>query len=208
MSEISVPQNQTDSQTVLPAEETPAASVRENAGSFQTYHIALVGILAAVLAVTGPFAIPIGPVSITLGTFAVILTGYVLGPKYGTVAVAVYLILGTVGLPIFSGATGGFGQIIGPTGGYLVGFLFLAFFTGLFVKLFKNKVVLHAIGAVVGEVVLYILGTGWFVIITGYSVVDALLVCVIPFLIGDTIKLIAAVVVGYLLRRKLKFLPY
>lgn len=77
----------------------------------------MIGVLAAVLCIIGPFAIPIGPVPITLATFGIILTGYVLGPKFGALSVGVYILLGTIGLPVFSGATGGLGKILGPAGG-------------------------------------------------------------------------------------------
>jgi biotin transport system substrate-specific component len=175
--------------------------------SFKTYYLALIGIMAAVLSVIGPFAIPVGPIAITLGTFGVILSGYVLGPKYGTLSVVIYILLGVIGLPVFSGASGGIGKIIGPVGGYIIAFIFLSFSTGLFVTLFKKNIVLHVVGALIGEVVMYIIGTAWFIFVTKTTLAYALTVCVFPFLIGDTIKLAAAVVVGIGLRKKLKFLP-
>jgi biotin transport system substrate-specific component len=121
--------------------------------------------------------------------------------------VGVYLLLGAVGLPVFSGAVGGLGKIVGPTGGYLIGWLALVFLTGLFVKKFPGKIPLHVAGVVAGEVVMYIIGTAWFIFVTKYTLARALAVCVLPFLVGDTIKLIVAVGVGAILRKKLVFLP-
>lgn len=172
----------------------------------KTYQIALVGVMAAILCVIGPFAIPIGPVSITLATFGIILSGYVLGPKLGTLAVLVYLLLGAVGLPVFSGAIGGLSKFVGPTGGYLIGWLALSFLTGLFVVKFKGKIAFHVLGAVLGSLVLYVIGTVWFIVVTGFTLEYALAVCVLPFLVGDAIKIIAAIAVGFALKRKLKFL--
>jgi biotin transport system substrate-specific component len=173
----------------------------------KTFHLVFVGVLAAVLCIIGPFAIPIGPIPITLATFGIILTGYVLGPKFGTLSVGIYILLGTVGLPVFSGGAGGLGKIIGPSGGYIIAWLALAFFTGFFVKKFPGKIPLHVIGALVGELVLYIVGTAWFIVLTKYTLAKAIAVCVLPFLIGDTIKLAAAVGIGAILRKKLVFLP-
>ncbi|GHV61331.1 biotin biosynthesis protein BioY [Spirochaetia bacterium] len=173
----------------------------------RTFHWVLVGVLAAVLCILGPIAVPVGPVPISLATFGVILTAYVLGPKFGALSAAVYIMLGALGLPVFAGATGGIGKIIGPTGGYIIGYLALAFFTGLFVKKFPDKVPLHVAGALVGTVVLYALGTAWFIFVTRYTLTKALGVCVLPFLPGDAIKLAAAVIMGAILRKKLVFLP-
>jgi biotin transport system substrate-specific component len=167
----------------------------------------LVGVLAAVLCILGPFAVPIGPVPISLATFGVILSAYVLGPKFGALSVGVYIILGALGLPVFAGASGGIGKIIGATGGYLVAYLALAFFTGLFVKKFPDKIPLHVVGALIGTMVLYALGTAWFIFLTKYTLGKALAVCVLPFLPGDAIKVAAAVSMGAVLRKKLVFLP-
>jgi biotin transport system substrate-specific component len=191
------------------AELTGVASEGKSSpqNKIKTFNLVLVGVLAAVLAVIGPFAIPIGPVPITLATFGIILSGYVLGHKFGTLAVGIYILLGAVGLPIFSGATGGIGKILGPTGGYIIAWLFLAFATGFAVKKFPGKIYLHVAGALIGELVLYLIGTAWFIFVTKYTLDRALAVCVIPFIPGDSIKLALAVIVGAILRKKLSFLP-
>ena len=97
-----------------------------------------VAIFSALLCVISPFAIPIGSVSITLATFGVYLSGAVLGCKKGGAAVAVYLMLGFIGLPVFSGFMGGVQRLIGPTGGYLVGYIPCAMITGFFSRKFKR----------------------------------------------------------------------
>ena len=93
--------------------------------------MALTGMMAALLCVAGPLSLPVGPVPLSLATFAVYLAGAVLGWKRGTAAVALYLLIGLCGLPVFSGFSGGFQKLAGVTGGYLVGYLFCALITGL-----------------------------------------------------------------------------
>jgi biotin transport system substrate-specific component len=195
------------SKTLNPETAVSRETVESPQAKSKTFNLVLIGVLAAVLCVIGPFAIPIGPVPITLATFGIILTGYVLGPRFGPLSVGVYILLGTIGLPVFSGATGGLGKILGPSGGYIVAWLALAFFTGFLVKKFPNKIPLHVAGAVAGEVVLYVIGTAWFIFVTKYTLPKAIAVCVAPFLIGDTIKLALAVTVGAILRKRLPFLP-
>ena len=113
--------------------------------SSKTQSIAMIGMFTAVLAVLSILQIPMpSGVPITLQTFAVALCGYCLGKKNGTLCVALYLILGFVGVPVFTGMTAGIGKLFGYTGGFLYGFLFLAFFCGLGSQL-KN----HAVGVLV-----------------------------------------------------------
>ena len=114
--------------------------------SSKTQSIAMIGMFTAVLAVLSILQIPMpSGVPITLQTFAVALCGYCLGKKNGTLCVALYLILGFVGVPVFTGMTAGIGKLFGYTGGFLYGFLFLAFFCGLGSQL-KN----HTVGVLVG----------------------------------------------------------
>ena len=120
--------------------------------------MAEVAVFSALLCVISPFAIPIGPVSITLATFGVYLSGAELGCKKGGAAVAVYLMLGFIGLPVFSGFMGGVQRLIGPTGGYLVGYIPCAMITGFFSRKFK-RLWASAAGMALGTVVLYALGT-------------------------------------------------
>ena len=162
--------------------------------------MALTGVFAALLCVISPFAIPIGPVSITLATFGVYLSGAVLGPKNGAAAVAIYLLLGFVGLPVFSGFSGGFQRLFGPTGGYLVGYIFAALVTGLFVEKI-SKPWSSAAGMLLGTAILYAFGTAWFCLISKTALLPALMACVVPFLPGDALKIVCAAVLGDRLRR-------
>lgn len=161
----------------------------------KTKKLVLCGLCAALLCVLSPLAIPVGPVPITLATFAVMLSAALLGPKLGVTAVAIYLLLGCVGTPVFAGFSSGFGALLGPTGGYLIGYLPLALVTGfLGQKLCAGRKALGKTGALVlamavGTVVLYALGTAWFMAMTGTPLAGAMLGCVVPFLPGDAAKI-------------------
>ncbi len=145
---------------------------------------------AALLCVVAPFTIPgPGAVPISLATFCVLLTALLLGWGKATAAVAVYLALGAAGLPVFAGGAGGVGILAGPTGGYLFGYLFLAFFSGLFRQ---RSVWLQILMTLFGTAVLYTFGTAWFMIRLDQGFGFAVTVCVLPFLPGDAIKIAAA----------------
>ena len=86
---------------------------------------------------------------------------YILGMKLSVASYVLYLLLGTVGLPVFSGFTGGVGKLLGPTGGYLIGFIFLAAIAGFFVEKFPAKIYMHVVGMIIGMAICYIFGTAW-----------------------------------------------
>lgn len=160
-------------------------------------------LFAAVTAICSQVSIPLEPVPINLGTFAVLVTGVMCSTKLkfgGAVSVLIYIALGAVGLPVFAGFKGGLGVLFGPTGGYIFGYLLMALICGFFyiyAKKLQNILVL-----VTGNVLLYICGTIWFIIVTGNGIISALMMCVVPFLIGDALKIAAA----YVVLAKLKFL--
>lgn len=168
-----------------------------------TYQLAVTALMAAVMCILGPLVIPIGPVPISLTNLAVYFAVILLGTKFGTLSFVLYLIIGTIGLPVFSGYAGGFAKLAGPTGGYLIGFIFMALIEGAFIYFFKGKTVFTIIGMVLGTVVCYAFGTAWFCVIMKTGVISALSLCVFPFLIGDAAKIAAAVIFGGLLRKRL-----
>jgi len=128
----------------------------------------------------------------------------VLGWKLGGTAVLVYVLLGTVGMPVFSGFAGGVGILLGPTGGYILGYLPLALLTGWAAERFPERRWLQLAGVMLGIAVLYTLGTLWYCVQAEVEVEAALSLCVLPFLPGDLIKLAAAVAAGPVLRRRLE----
>lgn len=168
-----------------------------------TYQMAVTALMAAVLCVIGPLSVPIGAIPISLSNFVISLTVWLLGPKFGTLSVAIYLALGAVGMPVFSGYGGGLAKLAGPTGGYLIGYLAMALIGGLFVEKSKGNPVVSGIGLVLGVAVSYVFGTAWFVFQMGCELSYALAVCVYPFIAFDLAKVIVACVVGALLRKRL-----
>ena len=159
-----------------------------------TVYIAL---FAALIAVCSWITIPVGVIPITLQTMAVCITAGMLGPWRGTLTVAVWLAIGAVGMPVFSGFNSGIGALMGPTGGYLVGFLPMALIIGGAAHLFKGKWYLLAASMVLGIAVLYTFGTAWFLILMGgkYTLGGALAACVIPYIIPDLVKIALATLV-------------
>lgn len=159
--------------------------------------------MSAVICVLGPLSIPLpfSPVPITLAIVGILLSVYVLGWKLGTVSVAVYLLLGAFGAPVFSGWSGGLGKISGPTGGYLVGFIFLAAISGIFIERFSEKKSIQFLGIMLGIAVCYLLGTVWLKIQANMTYADALTVGTLAYIPFDIAKALICVFVGNKLRK-------
>lgn len=168
-----------------------------------TYQMAVTALMAAVMCVLGPLSVPIGAVPISLTNLVICLTVWLLGPKFGTLSVAIYLALGAVGIPVFSGYGAGLAKLAGPTGGYLIGFLPMAFIGGLFIEKSKGQPVISALGLILGIAVSYAFGTAWFVVQMGCELSYAMAVCVYPFIAFDLAKVVISCVVGALLRKRL-----
>lgn len=162
----------------------------------------LIGVMTAVTCILGPLAIPIpiSPVPISFTNLAVYITLYVLGMKAGTISYLVYLLLGLAGLPVFSGFTGGPAKLIGPTGGYLIGFIFMALIAGFFIDRFPKSYVLHIAGMILGTAVCYLFGTVWLCYQMKLSFPAGLMAGVIPYLPGDAVKIVISVILGPALR--------
>ena len=157
-------------------------------------NMTLTAVMAALICIAGPLTIAAGPVPLSLATFAVYLAGAILGKKWGTVSVGLYLLIGIIGVPVFSGFSGGFQKLADVTGGYLIGYLPCAFLSGLGTERAEQagKRWILPLMMVLGTAVLYTVGTAWFMIQTGNGLGAALGLCVLPFLPGDVAKIIAA----------------
>lgn len=167
--------------------------------------MAFIALMAAAICVIAPFAVFLpGGVPLSLATFAVYLAGIILGKKDGTAAVTVYVLLGAVGLPVYSGFSGGLGKLLGVTGGYIFGYILCAFITGLFAHLLPSKAWLVSTGAVLGTLACYAVGTAWFIFTTGSGFAEAFALCIAPYLVGDGLKIAAATAIGTALRKKLE----
>jgi len=162
----------------------------------KTYSMMLCALFAAVTAVLSQIAIPIGPVPINLATLAVFCAGALLGPKLGALSLTVWAALGAVGVPVFAMFRSGLGALAGPTGGYIVGFIPAAFLIGMIVEKTgrDNKTLPYIAAMLVGMATYLVLGTAWFVLSTGTGFSQALMICVVPFLPGDFVKIAAATV--------------
>lgn len=166
----------------------------------KTYQLTTCALMAALMCILGPMSIPIGVVPVSFTNLVIYLAVYLLGTKGATVSYLVYMLLGAVGLPVFSGYEGGVGKLAGPTGGYLVGFILMAVICGLAMELSNCNVVVTVIGMIVATAVAYLFGTIWFVIQMDCTVSYALTICVWPFIPFDLIKIVIATVFGKALR--------
>ena len=164
----------------------------------RTKQMVLIALMTAVTCVLGPLSIPLpfSPVPISLTNFAIFLAIFVLGMKSGTISFIIYLLLGAVGVPVFSSFRGGLQVLAGPTGGYLIGFIFLALIMGFALDHFDRKLVPTIIGMIIGMVVCYAFGTVWLAKLLSLSFKEGLMMGVIPYLAGDVAKIIIAAIVG------------
>lgn len=171
--------------------------------------IIIIALFAALMVAGAYIAIPIGPVPITLQTAFVILAGILGGRKVGASSVAVYLTLGAIGLPVFSGGIGGFGHLAGPTGGFLLSWLIAAPLAGLFAdigfrreteddQVSKTQLLWIILGATSATIVLYAIGIPFLKMVLGISWGKSIAIGFIPFLPGDLVKLVAVVLLGNL----------
>lgn len=174
----------------------------------KTRSMAYIGLFVALIAICSWIAIPT-TVPFTLQTFAVFLAVGLLGGKRGTLAVVVYLILGMIGLPVFANFQGGLGAVLGPSGGYLLGFVLTALVMWGMERVFGRGTLVLVLSMVLGLIVCYIVGTIWF--LTAYTetagavaVGTVLGWCVFPFLLPDAVKIAAAVLVTKRLKKYVK----
>lgn len=176
----------------------------ENINRMSTRQLTLIGVMTAVTCVLGPLSLPIGLVPISLTNLAIYFAVYILGRKRGTISFMVYLLIGLIGLPVFSGFSGGFPKLAGPTGGYLIGFIFMAFISGIFIDKFQDKIYMCFLGMVLGTIVTYLFGTAWLAYVANMPFNKALTVGVLPFIPGDLVKMIIAALIGPQIRKRLK----
>lgn len=156
-----------------------------------------IAMFSAIITICAQIQIP-ATVPFTLQTFGVFVAAGLLGFKRGTLSVIIYLLLGLIGVPVFSGFKGGAGVLFGTTGGYIIGFVFIAVIVGLFKDKFGVNLWALTISMTLGLLVCYIFGTVWFYIISNsnmqMSLFTILSLCVFPFIPFDVLKIIAAVV--------------
>lgn len=171
----------------------------------KTKDMTLIGLMAAVICIIAPFSIllPISTVPISFTNLAIYITIYVIGWKKATISYSLYLLLGFIGLPVFSKFQSGIGILGGPTGGYLIGFFFVTILAGIIIEKNPKNRIFHVIGILLGLFFTYLLGTYWFSMVMGMPLVKALPLAVFPFLIGDAIKIAIAVTIGPIIKRRI-----
>ncbi len=176
----------------------------------KTKNLVVCALMAAVICVCSAISVPIGEVSITLAVLGVLLAAVMLGCRRGFVSVLVFILLGAVGLPVFSNMSGGIGVLVGPTGGYIYSYLLMALITGFAAdkasKLNNRTLAAFSVLAacLVSVAVCYTLGTIQFMAVMRRGLADTLAVCVLPFIPFDIIKSVVASFVGLKLKAVLK----
>lgn len=160
----------------------------------KVYDMTYIAVFVILIIICSWITVPFGPIPVTLQTFAVFLSVGVLGGKRGSLSVLVYLLIGCIGLPVFSGFQGGVGVLFGQTGGYLLGMIPMVLLMWWAEVLFPQKAWGQVIGMLLGLPVCYLCGTVWFMLVymknTGEAGLGAvLLLCVVPFVLPDLIKI-------------------
>lgn len=169
----------------------------------KVYQMTIIGVMAAVICILGPLSIPIGLVPISFTNLAIYFALYTLGMKKGTISYFIYVLIGFVGIPVFSNFSSGPAKLLGPTGGYIIGFVFMAIIAGYFIDKYFDKWYMCFIGMVLGTAVCYAFGTTWLAFQAGLTAGKALSLGVIPFIPGDLVKILVATFIGPQIRKRL-----
>ena len=175
----------------------------ETEKKFSITQIAIIGVMTAVICILAPFSLPIGPVPISFTNLAIYIALYVLGMKRGTISYLIYLLIGLVGVPVFSGFTGGPQKLFGPTGGYLIGFIPMAVIAGIVIDKCMKKWYFCLLAMIAGTWVCYLFGTAWLAFQANMTFKAALAAGVIPFIIEDLIKMVLALLIGPQIHKQL-----
>lgn len=163
-----------------------------------------IGLFTAVICILAPFSIPMPlGVPMTMQTFAIILAGIVLGAKRGALSTLIYILLGAIGLPIFSNFTGGWQTIIGPTGGFILSFPLMAYLIGLGMEYRTKYRWCLYIGLVLATAFNFFFGILVFCHVTDSSLSVGFATCVLPFIPGTILKTVLATILGLHIRKRI-----
>lgn len=192
------------------AEKRDAKNSKENrtapirAGKSKRRFFALSAMMAALLAVFSPWTVPLGALPVTLATFVLFLMAALMPRRVSVTATAVYLAMGALGLPIFASFSGGFGVLVGATGGFLWGYIPAVFFVSLAPTSKKHRCWALPLTMLGATVLLYLFGMGWFAAVSHATLHEAFLTAVLPFLLPDLVKIVAATAVALAVDRRVK----
>lgn len=168
----------------------------------KTKDLVLIALTTSLMAVLSPISIPlVGGVPISLSTFMVMLVAVLLKQSNSVVVVSLYIVLAFIGVPVLSGYASGASVLFGMTGGYIFGYIPLAFITGLFSNYVQNKDklqrnIIQFTGMIIGTIILYAMGTFWFMKFTGSNLNYSLAACVLPFIPGDLLKMVMVILIA------------
>ena len=183
--------------------------MKQNVSSaLKTKMMVMTALMAVIITICSWISIPL-VVPFTLQTFAIFFALVFLGGTYGTISISVYILLGIIGVPVFSGFKSGFAAITGPTGGYIVGFVFSGLLFILLTKVFGEKKVVIIVSMVLGLLLCYLIGTLWFMYVyagteNAKSFGKVLSICVIPFIIPDACKMVLAYIMGGIVKKAVR----
>lgn len=160
---------------------------------FSTQNMVLIALSVTLIAICSWISIPI-TIPFTMQTFAIFTIVGILGTRRSFIAIVIYMLLGAVGVPVFSGFTGGLGRLFGTTGGYILGFLFTSLVSGFVIHLFGKKIVVMVLAMILGLITCYAFGTAWFIYLytkttEPIGIMTALSWCVFPYIIPDLLKI-------------------
>ncbi len=169
-----------------------------------TQYLTLSALLCALLAVLSQIQIPLPPVPVSLSLLAVHLCGALLGSRWGAAAVGCYVFLGAVGVPVYAGFSGGVSVLLGPTGGFLFGYILCAIVVGMLVNRlgFARRALMLSMAS--GTLLCYCAGAVWFILTTGSTLWGCLAACVLPFIPGDLLKILLAASLSMRLQKPLR----
>jgi len=168
-----------------------------------TRDMVFTALFAAVLCAVAPFSIPIGLVPLSLATLVIYIAAGTLDWRFAVVSTFLYVMLGAVGVPVFSNFEGGFHKIAGVTGGFIIGYIPCSLAASFVFTVFRKKLGAYVCGMIIGTLLLYSCGTAWFLLQTGSPLPTALALCVTPFLPGDAMKIILACFIAPQMRKAL-----
>ena len=179
-----------------------------NEKKFTVYELTSYALMAALICIFAPMSVPIGPIPVSLTNLILYFAIFIIGTRGTMISYIVYLLIGIVGLPVFSGYSGGLAKIAGPTGGYLLGFIPMILIMGFSYKYFrckdsKTEIIITMIGMIAGTFIAYVFGTIWFILQMECEWGYALSVCVIPFIPFDLLKMVIANIIGRKVRKPL-----
>lgn len=165
--------------------------------NLSTKELIICGLFASITSILAQISIPLPftTVPMTMQVFALVLCGVILGPKLGFISQVIYVLIGLIGMPVFSQMSGGISVIIGPTGGFILAFPIITLIAGYFSKKYDSLLMI-TIGTILGLIINYIVGTLQFIMIMKVSFIEGLTLCVLPFVLVDLIKIVLATMVG------------